>query len=536
MTNNIVAFDLECDTEPTFRRAVGYYETSTAGAYGDYAYYVAASQMIGSIEVAKELVRVDLEAGTYKTFGELTGYTNLINDMTYDRSAAKMYAISRIDDTRSALFTIDLKTAESSLVANLDRKFFTLAADYSGNLFAISFDGDLCSIDKTTGKVRVIGSTGQHPEKFQSMEFDHATRTLWWIATTRSLNESGTIELSECFVAKVNTSTGAITRCNDFGDNQIAGLYIPAFAAPDNCPTPVESPQAVAADKGDMRAVLSWTNPSETFGGEPLKTISKIEIKRDGVIVGNVTDAEPGKRSSFTDVIDDVTGATHTWLITAYNNNGAGAAAAVSAFVGRDIPAPATGITVERLTPNSARISWEPASAGVNGGWCDPESFTCTVVRYPDEKVIASDISDTECNDSGAEVSDTYYYAITTTSSCGTSEAAISPTVALGPKLGTPYTCEFSTDDFGQWTPYDGNSDGNSWAQMYINWAKADAAFISAAQYALDDWLISNLFELEPESSYKVKLNTMANGTHPLKFYLLSESDTSAPLQEIGSI
>lgn len=536
MTNNIVAFDLECDTEPTFRRAVGYYETSTAGAYGDDAYYVAASQMIGSIEVAKELVRVDLEAGTYKTVGELTGYTNLINDMTYDRSAAKMYAISRIDDTRSALFTIDLKTAESSLVANLDRKFFTLAADYSGNLFAISFDGDLCSIDKTTGKVRVIGSTGQHPEKFQSMEFDHATRTLWWIATTRRLNESGTIELSECFVAKVNTSTGVITRCNDFGDNQIAGLYIPAFAAPDNCPTPVESPQAVAADKGDMRAVLSWTNPSETFGGEPLKTISKIEIKRDGVIVGNVTDAEPGKRSSFTDVIDDVTGATHTWLITAYNNNGAGAAAAVSAFVGRDIPAPVSGITVERLTPNSARISWEPASAGVNGGWCDPESFTYTVVRYPDEKVIASDISDTECSDSGADVSDTYHYAITTTSSCGTSEAAISPTVALGPKLGTPYTCEFSTDDFGQWTPYDGNSDGNSWTQMYINWAKADAAFISAAQYALDDWLISNLFELEPESSYKVRLNTMANGTHPLKFYLLSESDTSAPLQEIGSI
>ena len=30
MTNNIVAFDLESDTEPTFRRAVGYYKTSTA--------------------------------------------------------------------------------------------------------------------------------------------------------------------------------------------------------------------------------------------------------------------------------------------------------------------------------------------------------------------------------------------------------------------------------------------------------------------------------------------------------------------------
>lgn len=536
MTNNIVTFDLESDIEPTFRRAVGYYETSTAGAYGDNAYYVAASQMIGSIEVAKELVRVDLEAGTYKTVGELTGYTNLINDMTYDRSAAKMYAISRIDDTRSALFTIDLKTAESSLVANLDRKFFTLAADYSGNLFAISFDGDLCSIDKTTGRVRVIGSTGQHPENFQSMEFDHETRTLWWIATTRRLNETGTVELSECFVAKVNTSTGEITRCNDFGDNQIAGLYIPAFAAPDNCPAAVSAPTAVAADRGEAKAVLSWTNPSETFGGEPLKTISKVEIKRDGVVVGNVSDAEPGKRSSFTDILDGENSGSHTWLITAYNTNGAGASAAVSTFVGRDIPAPATGITVERLTPNSARIAWEPASAGVNGGWCDPESFTYTVVRYPDEKVIASNISETECTDSGAEVSGTYHYAVTTTSSCGTSEAAISPTVALGPKLGTPYTCEFSTDDFGQWTPYDGNDDGNVWTQMYINWARADAAFISAASYALDDWLISNLFELEPESTYKVKLNTMSMGVHPLSFYLLSESDTSAPLQELGSL
>lgn len=536
MTNNIVTFDLESDIEPTFRRAVGYYETSTAGAYGDNAYYVAASQMIGSIEVAKELVRVDLEAGTYKTVGELTGYTNLINDMTYDRSTAKMYAISRIDDTRSALFTIDLKTAESSLVANLDRKFFTLAADYSGNLFAISFDGDLCSIDKTTGRVRVIGSTGQYPEKFQSMEFDHETRTLWWIATTRRLNETGTVELSECFVAKVNTSTGEITRCNDFGDNQIAGLYIPAFAAPDNCPAAVSAPTAVAADRGEAKAVLSWTNPSETFGGEPLKTISKVEIKRDGVVVGNVSDAEPGKRSSFTDILDGENSSSHTWLITAYNTNGAGASAAVSAFVGRDIPAPATGITVERLTPNSARIAWEAASAGVNGGWCDPESFTYTVVRYPDEKVIASNISETECTDSGAEVSGTYHYAVTTTSSCGTSEAAISPTVALGPKLGTPYTCEFSTDDFGQWTPYDGNDDGNVWTQMYINWARADAAFISAASYALDDWLISNLFELEPESAYKVKLNTMSMGVHPLSFYLLSESDTSAPLQELGSL
>lgn len=535
LTNNIVSFDLKSDSEPVFRRAVGFYDTSTAGAFGNGAYYVASSQSNGTSEVPKSLVRVNLEAGIYETVGTLSGYNNLINDMTYDWATNTMYAISRINEQVSGLYIINLNTAQSHLVATLDRKFFTLAASYSGQLYAISFDGDFCSIDKNTGDVKVIGATGHYPEKFQSMEFDHETRTLYWIASTRRLNESGTIELSECFVGTVNTATGAVTRLQDFGDNQIAGLYIPSFAAPDNCPAAVKAPTATAAEGGLQQATLSWTNPELTFGGEQLKAITKVEIKRDGNVVGTISDAEPGKRSSFTDIIDGENGATHTWLITAYNANGAGASASVSAFVGKDVPAAVSDITINRLSPNSAHISWTPVTVGTNGGWCDHETMTYTVVRYPDEKIIAENIAETECTDNGAETAGTYSYKITATSSCGTSEATTSSTITLGPKLGVPYVCEFG-DDYGQWTPYDANADNNTWSQMYLSWAKADIAYINSASYDLDDWLISTPIELEPESTYKVTINAMANGVHPLSFYLLSNSDTSAPLQQIGEI
>lgn len=434
MTNNVVTFDLVSDAEPVFKRAVAFYDTSTAGAYGDGYYYIATSQPSGSAEVPKTLVRVSLDDGATKTVGNLTGYTNLINDMTYDWSTSTMYAISRVDETYSALYSISLTDARSTRIATLDRKFFTLAASYSGELYAISFAGDFCRINKTTGEVTVVGSTGQHPEKFQSMEFDHATRTLWWIASTRVMNEGGSIEVPESFVATIDPATGAVTRHQEFGDNQLAGLYIPSFAAADNCPAPVIGATVTAAAGGEAQASLSWINPSKTFGGDVLKDITRVEILRDGKTVGSVTSAQPGSRSSYTDVMGGDKGGNHTWRITAYNSNGPGAAVEVSAFVGRDVPAAVNAVNVEKLGPNAARVYWDAVTTGANGGWTDADGMLYDVVRNPGATTVARDLAATEWTELGVETSGTWTYSVTAHNGIGTSAATVSDPVVLGPK------------------------------------------------------------------------------------------------------
>lgn len=439
MTNNVVTFDLVSDAEPVFQRAVAFYDTSTAGAYGGGYYYIATSQPSGSAEVPKTLVRVSLADGVTETVGNLTGYTNLINDMTYDWSTSTMYAISRVDETYSALYTISLTDARSTRIATLDRKFFTLAASYSGELYAISFAGDFCRINKTTGEVTVIGSTGQHPQKFQSMEFDHATRTLWWIASTRVMNESGSIEVPESFVATINPATGAVTRHQEFGDNQLAGLYIPSFAAADNCPAPVIDATVTAAAGGEAQASLSWVNPTKTFGGDVLKAITRVEIIRDGKTVGSVTSAQPGARSAYTDVIGGDKGSNHTWRIIAHNGNGPGAAVEVSAFVGRDVPAAVSAVNVEKLGPNAARVYWDAVTTGVNGGWTDAAGMLYDVVRNPGGTTVAKDLTATEWMEPGVETSGTWTYSVTAHNGIGTSAATVSDPVILGPKLGVPY-------------------------------------------------------------------------------------------------
>ena len=542
LTNNVVTFDLVSDAEPVFKRAVAFYDTSTAGAYGGGYYYIATTQPSGSTEVPKTLVRVSLADGATETVGNLTGYTNLINDMTYDWSTSTMYAISRVDETYSALYSINLTDARSTRIATLDRKFFTLAASYSGELYAISFAGDFCRINKSTGQVTVIGSTGQNPEKFQSMEFDHATRTLWWIASTRVLNEGGTVEVPQSFVATIDPATGAVTRHQEFGDNQLAGLYIPSFAAADNCPAPVIDATVTAASGGEARASLSWVNPTKTFGGDVLKAITRVEIIRDGQTVGLVTSAQPGARSAYTDVIGGDKGSKHTWRIIAYNSNGAGAAVELSAFVGRDVPAAVAAVNVEKLGPNAARVYWDAVTAGVNGGWTDAAGMLYDVVRNPGGTTVAKDLAATEWMEPGVETSGTWTYSVTAHNGIGTSAATVSNPVILGPKLGVPYACDF--DDLGQWTAVDRNEDasgnpvgdGNTWVYSNISWAKAAGAYIMTSNYPADDWLVSNEMELEPGTTYKVTLRYLSQGTHPLKVCLLKDGDVTAPLQEIATL
>lgn len=545
LANNVVTFDLVSDTEPVFNRAVGFYDTSTAGAYGGGYYYIATTQSSGRTEVPKSLVRVSLADGKTETVGSLTGYSHLINDMTYDWSTSTMYAISRVDESYSALYSISLTDAKSTLIATLDRKFFTLAASYSGELYAISFAGDFCKINKATGAVTLIGSTGQNPQNFQSMEFDHSTRTLWWVASTRVLNQSGTIEVPESFVATIDTATGTITRHQEFGDNQLAGLYIPSFAAADNCPAPVTAATVTAAPGGEATATLSWVNPTRTFGGDVLKAISRVEILRDGEAVGSVNSAQPGGRSSFTDVIGGDKGDSHTWRIIAYNSNGAGAAVEVSAFVGRDVPAAVSAVNVEKLGPNSVRVFWDAVSTGVNGGWTDTAGMLYDVVRNPGETTVAENLSATEWMEPGVETSGTWTYSVTAHNSIGTSDATVSDPVILGPKLGAPYVCEF--DDLGQWTAVDRNpdadgnpvGDGITWIYYNLSWAKVAGAYMNTSQYPnyvdADDWLVSNAMELEPGATYKVTFKYICYGNHTLSFSLLKDGDVTSPLQELTS-
>ena len=141
-----------------------------------------------------------------------------------------------------------------------------------------------------------------------------------------------------------------------------------------------------SAPEGRHTAILRWTNPLKTFSGSPIKAFTKIEILRDGTLVGELDNAEPGKESTYTDVVAPDGGATHTYTVVPYTLGGAGIPAEATAFIGTDVPAKVEDITITRITPNSAKVSWKAVTTGANGGWISAPTYK--VVRMPEGETM----------------------------------------------------------------------------------------------------------------------------------------------------
>ncbi|MEG2945716.1 MAG: hypothetical protein RR837_03080, partial [Bacteroidales bacterium] len=152
----------------------------SAGAYAGGKYYIAGSGVDDSKEYPTNLLEFDINTKTNRIVGALTGLENVINDMSYDYSTGIMYCIAKQGSGVSALYTINLTSATIVRVAVLDRYFYTLACSYGGQLYGISRNGEFCKINKTDGDVQKVGDTGFAPSYYQTMEFDHSDKTLYW--------------------------------------------------------------------------------------------------------------------------------------------------------------------------------------------------------------------------------------------------------------------------------------------------------------------------------------------------------------------
>lgn len=103
--------------------------------------------------------------------------------MAFDYSSKTMFGL-RATNTTSELVKINLTNGETELIGNTEMNLHAMACSKDGILYAISSDGDLCTVDKATGMSTILGNTGITDVSYlQSMAFDHNTGRLFWVHT-----------------------------------------------------------------------------------------------------------------------------------------------------------------------------------------------------------------------------------------------------------------------------------------------------------------------------------------------------------------
>ena len=535
MLNGLVSFPF---TEGARFSLVKYFGDAnhdvTAGAYAERYYYAELTQTDLTTQkmIPVELIRYDIEKDVTESVGELSGYTSHINDMSYDYSTKTMYAISVLNDAYTQLFTIDLNTAESKLVADLDRRFFTLACTYEGQLYGISFEGDFCKIDKTNGNVTVVGATGWHPTYYQSMEFDHSDETLYWAA-----NLMGGTDFDDC-IATVDINTGAAQKVAAVGNSpQIAGLYVPFAASAKGTPSAVSDFDCVPGANGATTVALYWMNPTQTFDGKELSSLTDIKVYRDRELIKTFENPEMGEEMSYTDDLGDVKGGYHFYSVVASNSVGEGAEEKVRIFVGRDIPADITTLTLQHDGYDKAVISWNQPELGPNGGYVDASSLSYKVVRKPDGRVIADGLKQTTVSDENISPVGQYSYSVVASNADGESNAVETETRVFGPAYSMPVTFDFTAFDAdNSWTVMDANKDGYAWMWTKVSSGDRVMGHQASSTAVSDDWLISYYMPFEKDATYRAEMELHAYSADKLEFALLDEMYTVKPAQVLDTV
>lgn len=490
-----------------------------SGCYGDGKYYFDRYRTVEDSWEHIAFSSVDLATGAITDIKDWSDEYFVINDMTYDYTSGKIMAMGRtfyIDDFLpgfqfecSVLMSINPSTGvvtEEKLFidwangAMTNPTYYTLASDLNGTLYSINQNGCLVKFDRDNDYAEIeIGRTGLNPAKTtQSMEFDHATGTLYWAADFSD-------KVAQLVV--LDTASGLASPIGETGtDAHLVGLYIP-FAVPSQAaPGAVVDLKAVPDPAGAATIELSWKNPVKSYGGANLATISSVKILRNDVEIASLPGGEPGAAMSYTDRVDKES--LYSYTIVAVNSAGNGLPSGITRWVGKDVPMAVSNLGIGRNDDGSAYIEWTEPTVGAHGGVIDVASLGYKITRFPDGTIVASDCRGTSFTDNNIPGTGRYFYTIESHTAQGAGELAKTVEIALGAGIDKyPWHTNFAdVSEFNLWTVVD-LSGGSTWKwkQRTAGGYETQAMYEFDNTFDGDDYLISPDLYLQKGARYKVK-------------------------------
>ena len=416
------------------------------------------------------------------------------SDMTYDVTTKTMYGIqikNAGEDVPHTLITINPTTGMKTSIGKVATPIAALACNNWGELFAMGYDGNLYQVDKQSVELKLIGSTGIQTDQVQaqSMEFDRDTGILYWTCLTNH---------QDALIVKLNIySDSPVIEQKVMMDNAlIVGLHIPV--APIAPQAPAALNKLEVSSTGD-KAVLKWVNPTQTYTGQALTELTKIEIVRNNEVIHTISQPTVGAEISWEDLDASHTKGNIRYVLYAYNEVGKSEGVTKKLIVGDDIPGIVTNFELT-AEGNQAHLSWTAPTEGKNGGNLTAAHLRYTLTRMPDKKVF-DNIEGTTWTDHTIETPAYYYYIIECYNTAGKGNELSSETQAIGLPIKVPFTTNFGNELLAaQWKIVNANNDNATW-----EWKNGKYVYPFSFSTEGDDHLISVPFYLESGVDYVVK-------------------------------
>lgn len=379
-------------------------------------------------------------------------------------------------------------------------KFVQTMFMYKGELYGITFnEKKLYKINPATGEYAEIGdidlpfNISADP---MSACYDPSTDKVYWIAVNGNSKQSWlyTIDPATAHAELVSRMPS---------DEHFLGLFIPD--------APAAAP-AAATGINFADGKLTFTAPSRTYTSDSALTGTLTTVVTlDGAPVAS-RKVNPGE--SVTIDVDAANG-NHRFTVATSNSEGTSPERILNTYVGQDVPAAVTGLTLNNDDSANMTLTWNAPVVSLEGGPVDDDAINYRITRFPDYTVVADNFKGTSFSEAVPYKHGRYSYEVVAKNGDRDGAAAVSNVVTAGDTWVVPYTERFeSQTDFDSFKVIDANNDGNSW--IYMEGSQQAYLLgngtpnVDTGAYdgnGNDDYLVSPMIDLKAGADYELQFD-----------------------------
>ena len=224
-----------------------------------------------------------------------------------------------------------------------------------------------------------------------------------------------------------------------------------------SAPSAVTGLEITPDGKGGMGATIAFVTPSLTIGGEPLPTLSKVEIYRGDDVLETISPAEVNKPYSYYD--DTPQAGVNEYSVRAFYGEKRGLAAKGAAFVGCDVPGLPRNVRISE-DADIVTLTWEPPLTGANGGYIDSSALRYLVIDSESE-IIKEGLAENQYRFIPVvDGQDMFAWSVAAVNDMGMGNSSRSNILVLGSSFSLPFRESFP-DAVNQTHPWGQYLSGN---------------------------------------------------------------------------
>lgn len=422
------------------------------------------------------------------------------SDIAVDPTTGKAYGCCPGENDSFVWAQLDYATGQRTDIAQLSMMLSGIGADKKGNFYAVGKTGKFYSLDKTNGRLTLIGDTKLNLQYLTGGCFNDRDNTFLMSYCTDA--SAGIAEID------ITTGDAVILKELDPKDD-ITCLYIPLPEAADKAPAKPEL--SVTSAGGSLDVSVSLTMPSTLYDGTSAAgTTMGYSIYADDVLIKEGT-ATAGQK--VTETATMAGNGIHRFKAECSNAAGKSPKVKCSYYAGYGVPSSPKNVKL-LWNDGTGILTWQPVTTCTDEGYINPQEVTYTVYDSNDN-VVADNIAANSYSVS-LPLKDAYYtayYKVAALNHGVTSAVVKSYPCGIG-SYEAPYAMNFnSLKEFNYNTVYDANEDAeNSSTWQYDSQYKRAVIHYHAAEQA-DDWLFSPNIRLESGYAYVLNATVFEQST-----------------------